>query len=98
VALPVPAEGLERKPKVLSAVQGAEEDWPVQMAWGVYYIAGTLIDTSIMAVTVVELCVWVLLTFAVTGCSKVLTAFWYLVYVETGKENERDAAVAIEDE
>jgi hypothetical protein len=89
VALPVPAEDLEPKPKVLSAVQ---------MAWGVYYIADTLIYTSIMAVTVVELCVWVLLPFAVTGCSKVLAAFWCLVYEETGKENERYAAVAIGDE
>ncbi|USP82235.1 uncharacterized protein yc1106_09509 [Curvularia clavata] len=33
----------------VSAVQGADEDWPVQMAWGIYYIAGTLIFTSIMA-------------------------------------------------
>lgn len=34
--------------RIITAVQGADEDWPVQMAWGIYYIAGTLILTSIM--------------------------------------------------
>lgn len=77
-------EDLERKRKIVSAVQGADEDWPVQMAWGVYYIAGTLVFTSIMAVTVVELVCWVALGFAVTGCSKILAFFLCLVFEETG--------------
>lgn len=56
----------------VSAVQGANEDWPVQLSWAIYYIAGTLIWTSIMAVTVVELVIWTGLAFAVTASSKIL--------------------------
>ncbi|KAF2441306.1 hypothetical protein P171DRAFT_434971 [Karstenula rhodostoma CBS 690.94] len=70
--------------KIVSAVPGADEDWPVQMAWGVYYIAGTLVFTSIMAVTVVELVCWVGLGFAVTGSSKILAFFLCLVSEKTG--------------
>jgi hypothetical protein len=77
-------EGNDRDRKIASAVQGADEDWPVQMAWGVYYIAGTLVFTSIMAVTVIELAVWVVLGFATTGCSKILAFFICLVFEETG--------------
>lgn len=68
----------------VSAVQGADEDWPVQMAWGIYYIAGTLIFTSIMAVTIIELVVWVALCLAVTGISKILAFFVCLLFEETG--------------
>lgn len=73
------------KGKVVSAIQGADEDWPVQMAWGIYYIAGTLIFTSIMAVTIIELVVWVFLCLAVTGTSKVLAFFICLLFEETGQ-------------
>ncbi|KAF2177601.1 hypothetical protein K469DRAFT_755037 [Zopfia rhizophila CBS 207.26] len=76
-------EDLERKKKFISAVQSADEDWPVQLAWGVYYIAGTLIFTSIMAVTVIELVVWVGLGFAVSGTSKLLAFFLCLAFDET---------------
>jgi hypothetical protein len=69
--------------KVASAVQGANEYWPVQMAWGIYYIAGTLIFTSIMAVTVPELTVWVVLGLVTAGCSKVLAQFLCLVSEDT---------------
>ncbi|KAF3031405.1 hypothetical protein E8E11_000824 [Didymella keratinophila] len=44
----------ERELRIVSAIQGADEDWPVQMAWVIYYIAGSLIFTSIMALTVIE--------------------------------------------
>ncbi|KAH7355816.1 hypothetical protein BKA66DRAFT_575012 [Pyrenochaeta sp. MPI-SDFR-AT-0127] len=74
----------EQKLKITSAVQGADEDWPVQMAWAIYYIAGTLVYTSIMAVTVVELVIWVGLGFAVTGSSKILAFFLCVVNEETG--------------
>ncbi|KAH6619908.1 hypothetical protein C7974DRAFT_415162 [Boeremia exigua] len=74
----------ERRVKILSAIQGAEETWPVQLAWGVYFVAGTLVFTSIMAVTVVELVVWVLLCFAVTGTSKVLAFFLCLGFERPG--------------
>ena len=56
----------------VSAIQGANEDWPVQLSWAIYYIAGTLIWTSIMAVTVVELTVWVALGVTVSAISKIL--------------------------
>ncbi|KAF2259223.1 hypothetical protein CC78DRAFT_592855 [Lojkania enalia] len=79
---------LERKKKIISAVQGADEDWPVQLAWGVYYIAGTLVFTSIMAVTVVELVIWVGLGFGVTGTSKLLAFFLCLVFEKTKLANE----------
>ncbi|RPA79849.1 hypothetical protein BJ508DRAFT_318666 [Ascobolus immersus RN42] len=58
-----------------SAVQGADEWWLVQLSWAIYYIAGTLIFTSIMGLTVIELVVWVLIEFAVTGASKLLALF-----------------------
>ncbi|PGH34082.1 hypothetical protein GX50_03138 [[Emmonsia] crescens] len=59
----------------VSAVQGADEAWPVQLAWGIYYIAGTLIFTSIMAVTVAELAVWVFVQIAVTAASKMFALY-----------------------
>ncbi|PGG99573.1 hypothetical protein GX51_06222 [Blastomyces parvus] len=59
----------------VSAVQGVEEAWPVQLAWGIYYVAGTLIYTSIMAVTVVELTVWVFVQVAVTAGSKIFALY-----------------------
>jgi hypothetical protein len=72
-----------RKDNVASAVQGASEYWPVQMAWGIYYIAGTLVFTSIMAVTVPELTLWVVLGLVTAGCSKVLALFLCLVCEDT---------------
>jgi hypothetical protein len=47
--------GRECEKKLASAIQGANEAWPVQMTWSIYYIAGTLVFMSIMAVTVPEL-------------------------------------------
>ncbi|KAL6705306.1 hypothetical protein ACN47E_007116 [Coniothyrium glycines] len=67
-----------------SAIQGAGEDWPVQISWAIYYSAGTLIYTSIMAVTVIELVVWVGLGFALTGSSKILAYLLCLLSEETG--------------
>ncbi|EUC43979.1 hypothetical protein COCMIDRAFT_38106 [Bipolaris oryzae ATCC 44560] len=52
------------KGKVVSAIQGSDEDWPVQIARGIYYITSTVIFTSITAVTIIELVVWVL-TFCI---------------------------------
>ncbi|KAF2827452.1 hypothetical protein CC86DRAFT_393580 [Ophiobolus disseminans] len=83
--------GAGRDEKITSAIQGANEDWPVKMAWGIYYIAGTLVFTSIMAVTVPELVVWVALGLATTGCSRILAFFLCLVEdwvigMESGEE------------
>lgn len=64
-----------------TAVQGADEAWFVQLTWAVYYIAGTLVFTSIAAVTVIELFAWVVIGFTVTGASKLL-AFFLALYVE----------------
>ncbi|KAF9527427.1 hypothetical protein CPB83DRAFT_856156 [Crepidotus variabilis] len=68
-----------------SAVQGGGEYWIVQFIWAVYYIAGTLIFTSIMAVTVIELVVWFLCTILVTGASKLLGFFLCLAFEFTGE-------------
>ncbi|EEP82135.1 predicted protein [Uncinocarpus reesii 1704] len=58
-----------------SAVQGVDEAWPVQLSWAIFYIAGTLVYTSIMAVTVVELFVWVVIQLSVTAASKLLALY-----------------------
>ena len=80
------AQDAERKRKIISAVQGADEDWPVQLSWGIYYIAGTLIFTSLMGVTVIELVCWVGLSCMVTGSSKLLAFFLCLVFEKTGEK------------
>lgn len=58
-----------------SAVQGADQLWPVQMSWGIYYIIGTLVYTSIMAVTPLELFVWVVIMAVVSGTGKMLALY-----------------------
>jgi hypothetical protein len=83
--------GRERERKIASAIQGANEAWPVQMAWGVYYIAGTLVFTSIMAVTVPELVVWVMLGLAMAASSKLLAFFLSLSFEETGLRKPNEA-------
>ncbi|KAK5455098.1 hypothetical protein LTS15_005818 [Exophiala xenobiotica] len=55
---------------MLSAVQGQDELWIVQLFWAIYYVAGTLVYTSIMAVTVPELVVWVCVSIALTAACK----------------------------
>lgn len=74
-----PKEDAQQK-SAASAIQGAEEWWLVQLIWAIYYIAGTLIFTCIMAVTVIELFAWVFICFAVTGCSKLLALFLCLAF------------------
>jgi hypothetical protein len=44
----------------------------VQFGWAIYYIIGTLVYTSIMAITPLELFVWVVVTAVTTGASKML--------------------------
>ncbi|PGH08999.1 hypothetical protein AJ79_05794 [Helicocarpus griseus UAMH5409] len=75
----------------ISAVQGADEAWPVQLAWGVYYIAGTLVFTSIMAVTVAELAVWVFVHVAVTAASKIFALYICLLLRSPGDDAVREA-------
>lgn len=70
----------EEMEKTASAVQGANEWWVVQLCWAIYYIAGTLVFTSIMAVTVVELAVWVVVSAAATGACKFLALFLVLAF------------------
>jgi hypothetical protein len=77
--------GTTRSATIISAIQGADEEWPVQMDWDIYYIAGTLVFTSIMAVTVIDLVDWVALCFALTGCSEVLAFFICLSFESTGR-------------
>jgi uncharacterized membrane protein YciS (DUF1049 family) len=78
---------------LVSAVQGSKEHWSVQMAWGIYYVAGTLVFTSIMAVTVVELVVWVVLGLATAAFSKILAFFLCLVFEETGSRDDEGIAL-----
>ncbi|KAG8528948.1 uncharacterized protein KY384_006637 [Bacidia gigantensis] len=59
----------------ISPIQGRGKPWLVQLVWAVYYICGTLFYTSIVAVTVIELCVWVMTSIAVTAASKLLAFF-----------------------
>ncbi|KAF2669444.1 hypothetical protein BT63DRAFT_261161 [Microthyrium microscopicum] len=75
--------------QIASAVQGAEEWWIVQLVWAIYYIAGTLVFTSIMAVTVIELFVWVMTGFAVTGASKLLALLLCMSFEVTGESRPR---------
>jgi hypothetical protein len=56
----------------VESVPGGEQGWFVQFAWAIYYAAGTLIFTSIMLVTVIELFVWLLAAGAATAASKML--------------------------
>jgi hypothetical protein len=56
------------------------------MGWGVYYIVGTLFFTSIMAVTVPELVVWVTLGLTTAACSKILAFFLCLSFEKTGAQ------------
>jgi hypothetical protein len=51
---------------------GSEQYWAIQLIWSIYYAAGTLVYTSIMAVTVIELVVWVLVCCFAVGTSKLL--------------------------
>jgi hypothetical protein len=69
--------------KITSAVEVSDKDWRVQMAWSIYYIAGTLIFTSIMAVTIIELLVWVVLCVAATSASRLLAFYICLIFEET---------------
>lgn len=66
----------------VSPVQGRGKVWLVQLVWAIYYIAGTLVYTSIVAVTVIELVVWVATSIATTAASKLL-AFFICMATET---------------
>ncbi|KAK5231946.1 hypothetical protein LTR47_007079 [Exophiala xenobiotica] len=68
---------------ILSAVQGQDEWWIVQLFWAIYYVAGTLVYTSIMAVTVPELVVWVCASVALTAACK-FTALIICLFFEIG--------------
>ncbi|CAG8885661.1 unnamed protein product [Penicillium egyptiacum] len=68
-------KGLESGDTRASAVQGADQQWPVQLSWGIYYIIGTLVYTSIMAITPLELFVWVVTMAVVSGAGKMLALY-----------------------
>ena len=68
---------------MLSAVQGQDEWWIVQLFWAIYYVAGTLVYTSIMAVTVPELVVWVCVSVVLTAACK-FTALTICLLFENG--------------
>ena len=70
----------------ISPIQGRGKTWLVQLVWAIYYIAGTLVYTSIMAVTVVELVAWVMASIAATAASKLL-AFFLCMAIEKGHKS-----------
>jgi hypothetical protein len=76
--------------EAISYVQGADEEWPVQIAWIAYYVSGTQIFTSIVAVTLVELVCWAGLAFFITGCQKQLGLFLCLLWENTGPDSEEE--------
>lgn len=71
-ASPDPAGEVNFTPVIPSTIQGGEQEWWIQFIWAIYYAAGTLVFTSIMAVTVIELVVWVILSCVTMAASKVL--------------------------
>ncbi|KAM0801209.1 hypothetical protein BDR22DRAFT_848125 [Usnea florida] len=71
----------------LSADQGSEKKWWIQLIWAVYYAAGTLVFSSIMAVTVVELAVWVILTCYTDAASRLLAFRLCSVRKKVDKDN-----------
>ncbi|KAL9084539.1 MAG: hypothetical protein Q9165_008042 [Trypethelium subeluteriae] len=66
-----------------SPVPGQGMNWAIQLSFAIYYIAGTLIYTSIMAVTVIELFVWVLVSIEVAAASKALAFFVCMIYEDS---------------
>jgi hypothetical protein len=79
---PGPEPSIWQRP---SAIQGASEYWVVQLLWAIYYLAGSLVFTSIAAVTVIEVFVWVMLGFLVAGAGKLSVFFLTLAGEETEK-------------
>jgi hypothetical protein len=72
---------VEPEPKAgPEGIQGSREVLFVQSSWAIYYTAGTLVFTSIMLVSVLELLVWVCATCAATTVSKTfaykLCGYW----------------------
>ena len=63
-----------------SHIQGRGKPMIVQFIWAVFYAAGSLIYTSIMAVTVIELFVWVVVSVAVAAGSKLLGFLLCMVF------------------
>jgi hypothetical protein len=69
---PIEDTTLSPNPNHMSLIQGGDQQWWVQFLWAVYYAAGTLVYSSIMAVTVVVLVVWVLASCVAAAASKML--------------------------
>ncbi|KAE9366364.1 hypothetical protein N431DRAFT_352142 [Stipitochalara longipes BDJ] len=73
-------KAIEPKVTISEAIPGSHEQLFVQFSWAVYYTAGTLVFSSIMLVTVLELIVWVTVTCAATAASKMfaykLCGYW----------------------
>jgi len=70
-----------------SAIQGGGDPWLIQLIWRIYYTAGTLVYTSIMAVTVIELFVWVCVSVG-AAISMRLLAFCLCMCYEDKVEGE----------
>lgn len=60
--------------------------WPVQLVWNRHYVASTQVYSSIMAVTVSELVVWVFASSLTVVASSVCAFVLCLLLDEPGKE------------
>lgn len=69
-------------------MQGTDETWLVQLIWAIYYVAGTLIFTSIVGVTVIELLTWVLVCCFVSFAAKMLALFILLSLEKMGMDQD----------
>jgi len=74
------ATAIEMEVTAPEGIQGSREALFVQFSWAAYYTAGTLVFSSIMLVTVLELLVWVSASCAATAASKMfaykLCGYW----------------------
>lgn len=70
---------------------GVDEWWVTQLVWSMYYIAGTLVHTSISLVTVIELVAWMIVSFTTTAMSKLLAFSLCMRYEERSGITERNA-------
>lgn len=85
--------GSDQDTKNTSSIQAPHEIWWMQIVWGIYYIAGSLCFSSIMAVTVLELVVWVTLSLATAACSKMFGFGLCLLFEKTGSMGPDEIAM-----
>jgi len=74
------------------AIQGGDDPWLNQLVWGIYFTAGTLVYTSIMAVTVIELFVWVCASVGAATLMRLLAFYLCMCYEDTVEHKVEEEA------